>query len=204
MEKLNIYKKINKVKELILNSKIKKTGKNVFSGFDYYELSDITPYIIKGCNEYGLYTHISFNEELATLTIFNCDNNNEILEFTSPMRQLQLKGCNDLQALGCVETYSRRYLYLMAFDIVEPDLFDKNAGNKDFENKTPTLEEIKEEMMDKNYTHFVADRFFSYYEKLNWKKNGKSINYKEALKFWEEQQIKKEQEELNNLAKKAM
>ena len=40
------------------------------------------------------------------------------------MEELELKGCNKIQALGGTETYSRRYLYMSAFDIIESDMFD--------------------------------------------------------------------------------
>ena len=40
------------------------------------------------------------------------------------MRDLEVKGLNNIQVLGGVETYQRRYLYLMAFDIVESDLIE--------------------------------------------------------------------------------
>ena len=52
------------------------------------------------------------------------------------MRALSLKGCNEIQALGGVETYSRRYLYMSAFDIIENDMFDANSGKeKEVEKK---------------------------------------------------------------------
>ena len=40
------------------------------------------------------------------------------------MRDLEIKGLNKIQVLGGVETYQRRYLYLIAFDIVEGDLIE--------------------------------------------------------------------------------
>ncbi|MBO4516756.1 ERF family protein [bacterium] len=199
---MNIYEKINKVKTLILDTKLKKSGRNTYSGFDYYELADIVPTIINGCNDNKLYTHTSFNNELATLQIINIEKPEEKVEFTSPMRDLQLKGCNDLQALGGIETYSRRYLFLMAFDIVEADSFDatntlqevKSVFPKTKELKTPTLEDITKIMMENNYTHFTAQDFYNYYSNLGWKsKDGAQINnIKGLLKAWEDKKTKKE------------
>jgi hypothetical protein len=40
------------------------------------------------------------------------------------MREANLKGTHPIQNLGAVETYSRRYLYTIAFDIVESDTLD--------------------------------------------------------------------------------
>ena len=44
------------------------------------------------------------------------------------MKDITIKGANEIQALGGVETYQRRYLYMMAFDIIESDMFDATAG----------------------------------------------------------------------------
>ena len=143
----NIYQKIQMVKESILKENLKKSGENKYAGFKYYELADFTPSIIKLCNEVGLFTKITFSEELATLFIVNTDNTNEIEEYTSPMRNLVLKGCNEIQALGGVETYSRRYLYMSAFDIIENDMFDAKSGNEIVESKaTPKQIEILEKV----------------------------------------------------------
>lgn len=128
---MSIWKKIQVVKERLLQANLKKSGENKFSGFKYYELSDFTPTIIRLCNEVGLFTKFTFNNEEARLTVINCDKPDQKEEYTSPMRELQLKGCNDIQALGGVETYSRRYLYMSAFDIVENDMFDAVAGKEE-------------------------------------------------------------------------
>ena len=142
---MSIWKKIQIVKQKILEANLKKTGENKFSGFKYYELADFTPTIIKLCNEVGLFTKFTFNNEMATLEIINSDKADQKEIYTSPMRELQLKGCNDIQALGGVETYSRRYLYMSAFDIIENDMFDPIVGKKDenpVKNKVPVQKVI--------------------------------------------------------------
>ena len=121
---MNIYEKIQFVKVKLLEANIKKSGQNKFAGYTYYELADFTPYIIKFCEQMKLFTAVSFDKELARLKIVNAENPEEFIEYTSPMEQLELKGCNKIQALGGVETYSRRYLYMSAFDIIENDMFD--------------------------------------------------------------------------------
>lgn len=137
---MSIYKKIQVVKQKILDANLKKTGENKYSGFKYYELSDFVPSIIKFCNEVGLFTKFNYTNELATLTIINCDKIEEKEEYTSPMKEVTLKGCNEIQSLGGIETYSRRYLYMSAFDISEKDRFDGSYG-KDKNKKTKSSEE---------------------------------------------------------------
>lgn len=130
IKKKNIYVKIQNVKEKLLKENIKKSGKNKFAGYTYYELADFIPFIIKFCNEEMLFTSISFDNEMAKLVIVNVENPEEKVEYTSPMRNLELKGCNEIQGLGGVETYSRRYLYMCAFDIIENDMFDAVVVDK--------------------------------------------------------------------------
>lgn len=136
---MNIYEKMNKAKKMLLESNLKKSGENKFAGFKYYELADFTPRIIEICNELGLHTQITFDQEetreTAILRITNVEEPKEWLTFESPMRDLSLKGCNEIQALGGVETYSRRYLYMTAFDIIESDMFDAKSGTSDNEEK---------------------------------------------------------------------
>ena len=130
---MNIYEKLTKAKKEILESNLKKSGENKFAGFKYYELADITPKIIEVCDKLKLHTQISFDKEYAVLHITNIENIDEQLTYTSPMKELSLKGCNDIQALGGTETYQRRYLYMTAFDIIENDMFDAKSGTTDNE-----------------------------------------------------------------------
>lgn len=140
---MNIYEKIQNVKEEFLKKNIKKSGQNKFAGFSYYELSDITPPLIELCNKYKLFTAFRFTQEDAILEIVNIEEPKEIQLYSSPMEELELKGCNKIQALGGTETYQRRYLYMAAFDIIEADLFDKTSGSDENETKKITKAQIK-------------------------------------------------------------
>ena len=140
---MNIYEKIQCVKQLLLNTNVKKSGQNKFANYTYYELADFLPVLIGLCTEQKLFTRVSFDNELATLEIINSEKPEEKVVYTSPMRELELKGCNAIQGLGGVETYSRRYLYMCAFDIVENDMFDavesKEEVNKVSQEQAMTL-----------------------------------------------------------------
>ena len=46
------------------------------------------------------------------------------------MASAQLKGVHEIQNLGAVETYQRRYLYMVAFEIVEADVLDAVQGKE--------------------------------------------------------------------------
>ena len=127
--KLNLYQKIQRIRVELQKLKLKKSGTNKYAGFNYYELGDFLPALNKLADKYGVLNCISFDNDFATLIIYDTDSENN-LKFTSPMRDLDLKGCNAIQALGGVETYSRRYLYLTAYEIVENDMSDAVSGRE--------------------------------------------------------------------------
>ena len=121
---MNIYEKLQYVRCELQDKNIKKTGKNTFAKYEYYELKDFIPTINNIFKENKLCSMISFTNELATLEIVNAEKPDEKIIFTSPMRETEIKGTNQIQALGGVETYQRRYLYMTALEIVENDMFD--------------------------------------------------------------------------------
>ena len=73
---------------------------------------------------------MSFGKELASLTITDIEDGSEIV-LTSPMAEANLKGCHPIQNLGAVETYTRRYLWVSAMEIVEHDALDSSAPLKE-------------------------------------------------------------------------
>lgn len=128
---MTLYEKINKIKKGILEANLKKSGFNKFSNFNYYELADITPTIIMLCNQYNVMSQFTFDKDYASLRLWNIDDINEHLIYLSPMVDIDIKGANKMQSLGGIETYQRRYLYMMAFDIIENDMFDATSGRTD-------------------------------------------------------------------------
>jgi hypothetical protein len=85
-------------------------------------------------NKHGLCDAISFTQDLATMVIYDTDDGSNIT-FTSPMGSAQLKGCHEVQNIGAVETYQRRYLYVTALAIVEHDALDATTGSAPVEPK---------------------------------------------------------------------
>lgn len=143
---MNVFEKLQSVRVKLQSREIKKSGKNNYSGFTYFELADILPAINELMNEHKLCSHISYTTDVATLTIVNSEKVDEQIVFTSPMATAQLKGCHAIQNLGAVQSYLRRYLYLTAFEIVEADVLDATSGKEEESpknNKMMTLEEAK-------------------------------------------------------------
>ena len=124
---MSVYKKLQQARMLLQNTKLSKSGKNKFAGYEYFELGDFLPAIQKICHEIGLCGIVSFNHEMAYLQINDVEDGTSIM-FTSPMSSAALKGCHDVQNLGAVQTYLRRYLWTNAFEIVEHDALDATTG----------------------------------------------------------------------------
>lgn len=122
---MNIYEKLQDCRVKLSKSELKKSGKNSYTGGSYFELGDFLPKLTEFMLELKLTSVITFTEELATLTLIDCEKPEDTIVFTSPLREATLKGTHPIQNLGAVETYSRRYLYTIAFDIVESDTLDK-------------------------------------------------------------------------------
>jgi hypothetical protein len=140
-EKLNIYQKLQKSRVELQNSKMKKTGKNKFSNYEYFELGDFLPRINELMDKHGLTAIFLFEREEATLTLIDTDKPDDNIKFSSPVAMAQLKGCHDVQNIGATQTYMRRYLYVMAFEIAEHDTVETSEKETDLGEPTETAKQ---------------------------------------------------------------
>lgn len=124
----NIFEKIQSVRVELAKKKLSMTGQNKHVGYKYYELEDFLPALNELMAEHKMTAIPSFNGELATLTAINLEQVSERYEITSPMGTAKLSGCHEVQNIGAVETYQRRYLYQAMFDIAESDAADGSQG----------------------------------------------------------------------------
>lgn len=143
---MNVRQKLAKARLYFLNRKVAKTGKNMHLEFKYFELEDIVPVAIRIFANVGLTSYTNFNGETATMTILNADDPDEDgITFTLPYREnkpiISNQGkevTNPMQALGASTTYLRRYLWMMALDITEPDEVDASLGSDDLDGGEDT------------------------------------------------------------------
>jgi hypothetical protein len=124
---------------------LKKSGNNKFAGYQYFELGDFLPQTIDIFHDLGLCDAVSFSADLATLKVINSEKPDEVIEFTSPMGSAALKGCHEVQNIGAVETYQRRYLWVTAMDIVEHDALDATTAKE----ATSTAKSVTKDTFDK-------------------------------------------------------
>ena len=137
---MSVYRKLQEARIELQSKPLKKSGKNKFAGFEYFELGDFLPTIQTIFTEKGLCGTITFYTDLAILTIVDVDKPEDKIEFKSPMSTAELKGCHAIQNLGAVQTYLRRYLWVAAMEIVEHDSLDAITGKDEPKKAKPTVE----------------------------------------------------------------
>ena len=156
----NIYSKMQKARCEFQEKPLKKSGHNKFAGYHYFELGDFLPTINSLLEKYNLCSNISFDNDMATLTIVNAENTDEKLVFTSPMSNANLKGCHDVQNLGAVQTYLRRYLWVNAFEIVESDGLDATTGKDEPKGTSKTKANVNAakivKLIESKYVNEIA------------------------------------------------
>jgi hypothetical protein len=125
---MTAHSKLMTARMRLLETPLKKTGHNKFAGYHYFELGDFLPEIQKIFAGLGLCGIVSYGTDIATLTITDMEDGTT-LTITSPMSTAALKGCHEVQNLGAVQTYIRRYLWVTALEIVENDVLDATTGS---------------------------------------------------------------------------
>jgi len=181
---LEVYVKLALARSKLRAKVLKKSGHNKFAGYNYFELGDFLHPIMEIFDDVGLVGVVSFTKEQAELRIVDTEIGGEIV-ITSPFGSAALKGCHEVQNIGAVETYQRRYLWVTAMEIVEHDALDSTTGSGNIETidvgmmidhlaaieATTTLEELKN-VYSTAYASCAGDK--------NWQK--KVIDAKEKRK----------------------
>lgn len=134
---MNVYEKLQQVKLDLSKAALKKSGENKHSKYDYFELGDFLPKIIELCNNHKLATVISFTSEKGLLEIIDTEKITDKIIIETPMSTAKLPACHEVQNLGAVQTYLRRYLYVAAFDIVENDIVESSARKDELKKAAP-------------------------------------------------------------------
>ena len=164
---MNVYRKLLTARVRFLAENVKKSGKNMKLQYKYFELDDIVPIATPIFDALHLLPLTTFTNEMATLTMVDCDKPEDTIVFTSPMKEIEAavssrtggEITNAIQRLGSVETYQRRYLYMVALDVVESDEMEAMTGMGETAPAAPApapkppvtpekREEIKKELTD--------------------------------------------------------
>jgi hypothetical protein len=121
---MNVYQKLNAARKKFHGIQLKKSGHNKFAGYKYFELGDFIIPALDIFHEVGLTGVVTFGTEVAHISIIDNDKPEDRIIISSPMSSAALKGCHEVQNLGAVQTYLRRYLWVAALEIVEHDAID--------------------------------------------------------------------------------
>lgn len=153
------------------NAKLKKSGKNKFAGFDYFELADFLPKLNELMQEEGINDLFTIEDEKATLTLIKEEEGKGVqtqvysipfILFETPVNLKQdtktgeireIKSMQDIQYLGALNTYYKRYLYLNAFGITDGDVIDAmdnttGGATKKFMATEKQIAKVKELVSD--------------------------------------------------------
>ena len=158
----NVYQKLLEARVLFMEEDVKKSGKNMKMSYKYFELQDIVPVALPIFQKLGLLPVTTFTEDEATMSVINVDDPSDYINFTSPMREIEAiissktggEVTNAIQRLGSVETYQRRYLYMIALDVVESDSIEPLTGDNPPPAPKPTKPATPEQRQEvaKNLT----------------------------------------------------
>jgi len=159
---MNVYQKLNEARDEFHQAKLKKSGHNKFANYYYFELGDFVIPALEIFKQIGLTSIISFGKEEASMTIVNNDKPEDRIILTSPMSSAALKGCHEVQNLGAVQTYLRRYLWVAALEIVEHDALDGTVGSD-----KKTIKPTDGVIVSKDRQNIIADVAIAIADRIN-------------------------------------
>lgn len=179
---MSVLTKLMQARLKLQNAKLNKTGHNKFAGYYYFELGDFLPTVQQIFAEIGLCGVVSYTADTARLTITDVESATQV-EITSPMGSAALKGCHEVQNIGAVETYQRRYLWVTAMEIVEHDALDATTGSEKAEKPAKPVASISPNDVGKDFWNRAATE------------GGEEINYLVGLRDSIRGLLKREQGE---------
>lgn len=124
IKKVNVYRALQSMRVALQEKDIKKSGRNDYAKYDYFELSDFLPEINKLALENNIVCIYEITDKDAILHIADMEDFENRIDFRIPLAEVSTKGANAIQLVGSLTTYTRRYLYMIAFEIAENDEFN--------------------------------------------------------------------------------
>ena len=129
IEHKSIYEKIMNARLEFQNSEVKKSGRNTFQNFTYFELDDIIPTATRICTKLKLFTISTILDTEAILNVVDWETGDNVeFRLSLPPFPEENNQNKSMQGAGARITYARRYLYLTFLDIAQEDKVNKNIG----------------------------------------------------------------------------
>ena len=160
-----IYELLQEVRYELSKTKLSKSGLNKHLNFSYFELGDFVPTATELFAKKGLCPifNIVYDGNGIEIAVLKIVKGAEVVQFTTPTDTPS--NMTGIQALGAKITYLRRYLYLIALDIVENDVvdatLDENSNKAKVEDKKATEKQI--EMIRGLYDEENIAKILEYY-----------------------------------------
>lgn len=152
---MNLNESIINIRVKLQNAKLKKSGKNKFAGFDYFELADFLPKLNELMLEEKINDRFYIKDDYAVLEIQKGEEVNvytmpfvlfetpvNLKEYRDTGEIREVKSMQDIQYLGALNTYYKRYLYLNAFGITDGEVID-SMNNDEIATKKKTTSNVK-------------------------------------------------------------
>lgn len=206
-QEMSTLQKITAISATLANTSIQKTGKCSANGktlFEYFELSDFLPHLLRELQSAKLGIKIDFTETGATLSVSDAEKKDvEIFTLNFPPNLCtddnSLKELSPIQRLGAKCTYIRRYLLVQAFNICESDAIDlltnkEQEGQSEPQNKPQKNTPLSSEELDNHFKMLYNDIIPQIIEAL---KQGDYKNARQSFNFGFE--LKRRIETLNGL-----
>lgn len=145
---MNLNESIISIRVKLQNAGLKKSGKNKFAGFDYFELSDFLPKLNELMLEEKMNDRFYIKDDYATLELQKGEEKQvytmPFVLFDTPINVKEdrygevreVKSMQDIQYLGALNTYYKRYLYLNAFGITDGEIIDSMNNDEVTTKKT--------------------------------------------------------------------
>ena len=147
MKEKSLNESIIEIRVELQNAKLKKSGKNSFAGFDYFELGDFLPKLNELMLKEGINDNYTIENNEAKLILIKGEEKQEykmpFIIFDTPLSKNGKPSMQDIQYLGALNTYYKRYLYINAFGITDGEIINSMNNNELTEKKaTPKQIEI--------------------------------------------------------------
>lgn len=156
MEEKKLNESIINIRVELQKAKLQKSGKNKFAGFEYFELADFLPRLNELMLQEKVNDIFSIEDNKAKLTLIKGDEKQSyeipFTQFETPTNKkynkdfdeyVDVKSMQDIQYLGALNTYYKRYLYINAFGITDGDIIDGLPTDEETPSK-PKENEKKE------------------------------------------------------------
>jgi hypothetical protein len=176
---MNLYEKQLEAIRIIKKKDLKKAGHNDFSKYDYYTPEQVNQLVTNACLEVKTLPKFDLiRNELGIvgrLQIFDVENmETQPLVYEMASDIPNIKATNVSQQLGGAMTYTKRYLYMDAFEIADNSL--------DFDTTENTVKNNGKKTTEKPI--FPADKFN---DTVKWLKNGGKLTKLKDTYFVDEQ-----------------